>query len=143
MKERIETLVDSFVDDNGEHRNFVLAAISLTLPKNSYELGYLSVTPVSYQVTLDDGFSTEIQEEVVKVVKIGHAICNPTDKFDEELGKKIAIGRARKNSNCALYATQLGYINTKMVRAFLEQEAEYFKNNPQYLIAGYKREKKG
>lgn len=125
-KERIETLVDHFVDGNGDTRHFVIAAISETFTE-AEEPAYIC-----------DTYEDELGE-VVKGLKIGFAICNPCDKFNEELGRTIAIGRARKNSEYALLATELGYINTKLVRAFLEQEAEYFKHNPEYKIAGYKR----
>lgn len=125
-KERIEYLVDSFVDDNGDERHFVIAAVSEVFTEDD-EPSY---------VTDIDGL--EIQE-VVKGLKLGFAICNPTDKFDEKLGITIAVGRARKNAEYALVASEMGYINTQLVRAFLQQEAEYFKHNPEYKIAGYKR----
>lgn len=125
-KERIAYLVDSFVDSNGDERHFVVAAVS--------------------KVSTDDDDPTYVTDidgcdiqEVVKGLKLGFAICNPTDKFDEKLGITIAVGRARKNAEYALLASETGYINTKLVQAFLEQEAEYFKRNPEYKIAGYKR----
>lgn len=125
-KERIETLVDHFVDGNGDTRYFVIAAVSETFT-DSDEPAYIC-----------NDWGDELGN-VVKGLKIGFAICNPCDKFNEELGRTIAIGRARKNAEYALLASELGYINTKLVHAFLEQEAEYFKHNPEYKIAGYKR----
>ena len=121
-KERVETLVDFFIDENGDKRYFVVAAISEVLPNE--------------EAILVEDFC---YEPIVKGLKLGFAICNPIDEFNEELGKRIAIGRARKNEKYALYATELGYINYKLVKAFLEQEAEYFKANPATRIAGYKR----
>lgn len=145
-KERIETLVDSFVDENGIERKFVIAAISEVLPKTLAEQNpkvYGNAEDgdceVSYEVVVCDEWDGETIDQVVKGLKIGFAICNPNDEFNEDLGLKIAIGRARKNQTYALYATELGYINTKIVKAFLEQEAEYFKRNPESRIAGYKR----
>lgn len=145
-KERIETLVDSFVDENGIERKFVIAAVSEVLPKTLAEQNpkvYGNAEDgdceVSYEVVVYDEWDGETIDQVVKGLKIGFAICNPNDEFNEDLGLKIAIGRARKNQTYALYATELGYINTKIVKAFLEQEAEYFKRNPESHIAGYKR----
>lgn len=146
-KERIETLVDSFVDVNGDTRHFVIAAVSEILPTT-----YGEYDPecdedekdnelIHQVIVYDEDFFEEELDTVVKALRLGWAICNPKDKFDEKLGKTIAIGRARKSSEVALYATQLGYINTKLVKAFLEQEAEYFKANPETCIAGYKRKK--
>lgn len=123
-KERVEFHIDSFIDENGNTRHFVIAAISERFDE--------PMDVSSYPWHTDD-------QEVVKGLKLGFAICNPIDNFNEKLGCQIAEGRARKNSECALLATQLGYINTKMVQAFLEQEAEYFKDNPERYIKGYKR----
>lgn len=145
MKERIETLVDQFVDANGDTRHFVIAAISTVLPSTFGEIcpdvddEEDRNAEVSHEVVAFTEWDSETVDVVVKGLKIGFAICNPCDTFNEELGKTIAIGRARKNASCALYATEPGFINTKLVRAFLEQEAEYFKHNPESRIAGYKR----
>lgn len=123
-KEHVETLVDSFVDDHGDTRYFVVAAISEVFTKDEEPVNVFNV-------------NDEFIQEVVKGLKIGFSICNPADKFDEKLGITIAVGRARKNNNYAIFATKPGYINTTLVRAFLKQEAEYFKHNPEYKIAGY------
>lgn len=125
-KERVEFYIDSFTDEFGQIRNFVIAAISEQFDEPSDVFTY-------------DWNQTN--QEVVKGLKLGFAICNPVDEFDANLGCTIAEGRARKNSEYALLSTQLGYINTTMVRAFLEQEAEYFKDNPERYIKGYKRMK--
>ena len=125
-KERIETLVDSFVDANGDTRHFVVAAVSEMFTEDD-EPG----TVLNY---LGDEVG-----DVIKGLKLGFAICNPCDTFNEELGKTIAIGRARKNADYALLASEPGFINTPLVLAFLAQEAEYFKHNPESHIAGYRR----
>lgn len=125
-KERVEYLVDSFVDSNGDERHFVVAAVSEVF------------TECDEPDWIIDGEGDEVHK-ILKGLKLGFAICNPADKFDEELGITIAIGRARKNAQYALVSSELGYINTKLVQAFLEQEAEYFKNNPESKIIGYKR----
>lgn len=132
-KERIETLVDQFVDANGDTRHFVIAAISEVLPTTVGDM------EVSHEVVAYDEYDANTVDVVVKGLKLGFAICNPSDTFNEQLGITIAVGRARKNASYALYATEAGFINTKLVHAFLEQEAEYFKHNPESRIAGYKR----
>lgn len=125
-KERIETLVDSFTDENGYTRHFVIAAISIVFDKSNEP-----------DVVLDS--DAKQCQNVIKGLKLGFSICNPVDEFDINLGIKIAIGRARKNSEYAVLVSEPGFINTKLVQAFLEQEAEYFKHNPESRIAGYKR----
>lgn len=130
-KRKVETLVDSFVDEKGQTRNFVIAAISIPFDNFNDAYVVLEGSPFENGYTID----------LTKGLKIGWAICNPTDIFSEELGKQIAIGRAEKNSEYALFVSQPGYINTTMVQAFLKQEAEYFKTNPESKIKGYKRMK--
>ena len=125
-KERIETLVDSFVDANGEERHFVVAAVSVMFNKDN--------EPATVVDLNDDECG-----DVVKGLKLGFSICNPSDEFDGKLGTTIAVARARKSAEYALLASEPGFINTKLVRAFLEQEAEYFKHNPESRIIGYKR----
>ena len=125
-KERIETLVDSFVDANGEERHFVVAAVSVMFNKDNEP------------ATVVDLNNDECGY-VIKGLKLGFSICNPSDEFDEKLGTTIAIGRARKSAEYALLASEPGFINTQLVRAFLAQEAEYFKHNPESRIVGYKR----
>lgn len=126
-KERIQTIVDSLSDKEGKVHNFVIAAVSEVFDSDEEPLLVLSDNGVNYFT------------EVVKGIKLGYAICNPIDDFNEEIGKQIAIGRARKNENYALYSTELGYINTKMVQAFLEQEAQYLKDNPDRKIAYFRK----
>ena len=125
-RERIEHLVDSFVDENGEKRYFVIAAISEVFDNDDEPC------------IVSDGYGYEIQN-VVKGLKIGYSICNPVDNYNEQLGIDIAIGRARKNSEYALLASNIGYIHSRLVKAVLQQEAEYFKRNPASKIKGYKR----
>ena len=137
MKEkRINYLVDNFVDGNGDLRHFVLCAVS-------YEFTYHT-----------EVYSYEYNESIMscsKGLKFGYSICRPkhTDKdgvvhediFDPELGKQIALGRARKNEDFAMVVNYDGDINSEVVEAFLKRRAKYFKNNPEMFIGGYKRKK--
>ena len=77
-----------------------------------------------------------------KVVKLGVAVCNPIDEYDEEKGKMIAINKARNSSDYALYATLPGMINTAVINALIYQEIGFIKNNPSRVIPGYLEEKK-
>lgn len=139
MKEkRIDYLVDNFVDENGDERYFVICAIS-------YE-----VNNVDAAIT-DEDCECDYYQHINKIIKLGYSFCRPKyidkdgniheDKFNPELGKQIALGRARKNESIALFAAYEGDINSDVVQALLKRRARYFKNNPGSLIAGYKRTK--
>lgn len=138
MKEkRSQYIVDHFVDENGDERHFVIAAISYDLSDSDY-------------VALNPDCSCEFQK-FYKGVKLGYSFCRPKyedkdgnvheDIFDEQLGINIALGRARKNLIFALMANYEGDINTDVVKALLQRRAKYFKNNPSEYIAGFKRKK--
>lgn len=148
MKEYIELISDYFVDFQGNRHYFVIAAISEKLPtkvKNLYDSDYYDVKDDSnvyteVSIAIEDYGSVECIGNVVKTLKIGIAICNPEDEFDEQIGFKKAIARAKK-SEPVLYSSSLGAINSDVVKAFLKQESEYFKNNPGKYIKGYDNKK--
>lgn len=138
MKEYIEILHDSFKDYKGDIHHFTIVALSSVLPKFSE----ISKEEVDYEVSVfreDYGFEGYYCT-VVKELKLGIAICNPEDTFNKEIGVKKALARARANVP-ALVSTKLGTINSKMVKALLEQEADYLKNNPENFIKGYAESK--
>lgn len=53
---------------------------------------------------------------------------------------EVYIAEAMKYRNHALYAVDAGLINETMVKALLQQEAEYFKANPGRYLAGYDKD---
>lgn len=118
--EHVEVIKDQFTDYAGKVHYFMIAGVSIE---------YEEIVSV---YDCYDGSEADIN----KGLHIGISICSPEDTFDEKIGALKAIGRAKK-SVAALYATNPGYINSKMVKALLEQEAEYLKQNPELYIKGY------
>lgn len=141
MKEYIETITSSFVDYEGKIHNFVIAAISQTLPNNADQFnvkGLEKNSPVYFEVSsyIEDYGTLDYHGTVTKALYLGVSICNPVDEFNEEKGKQKAIARARATSP-AMWVRNPGLINTKMVKALLEQEAKYIIDNPNIVIKGY------
>lgn len=143
MKEHIEVINDSFVDYAGNTHHFTIAAVSSLLPRTTKEMG--DESPVSNDglevihevgIYVEDYGTDDYLCNVTKVVRLGISMCNPTDEYDEKVGALKAIARARVNEP-ALLSVDPGTINTKVVRALLEQEAEYLKHNPENFIVGY------
>lgn len=134
---KTEFLIDKFTDYALREREFILAAVSVPL-RCDEELYIPDIT--SYQ---EDYGTCYYEEDVAvpmkKYLLLGIAIKHPDDKFDDKIGKRIAVGKALKMKGKQLIASDPGLINTKMVRALLEQEAGYFKRNPEAYIAGYKK----
>ena len=125
MKNYTDVIQDQFVDYAGKTHQFVVAAIS----DNFKEDECPDIVDVH-------GLDTEMLGSVIKGVKIGIAICNPTDKFNEKAGVLRAIARA-EDADYALLSTSRGYINESVVKALLTSEATYIKNNPEQYIPGY------
>lgn len=118
MKEHVDVIKDSFIDFAGKIHYFVIAAVSRELDN--------AITFVDYPYP----------RKLVKGLHLGIAICNPEDKFEEKIGILKAISRAR-NSCPVMYVTNCGYINDTLVKAFLKQEADFLKANPNIYIKGY------
>lgn len=140
MKEHVEVINDSFVDYAGKTHYFTIAAVSSLLPRNGKELGMDSLedNTVTHEVAIyiEDYGTDDYLCNVTKALRLGISMCNPTDKFDEKVGALKAIARARENEP-SLLSVDPGTINTRVVRALLEQEAEYLKHNPENFIEGY------
>jgi hypothetical protein len=141
MKEYVELITDSFTDYAGKTHQFVIAALSQALPTQSNQLENNPVEenrPVSYEIGeyIEDYGTETYLGTVNKVVRLGVSICNPSDTFDEKVGALKAAARAH-DAEPSLYGSTSGAINVKVVRALLEQEAEYLKHNPENFIPGY------
>lgn len=120
---RIAHIVDNFVDYTGTERKFVMVAVSLN---NESEVAIYENNTLIHNDN--------------KILSVGISVCRPSDNFNETLGMRIAEGKAIKHRNHAFYAVDAGMINEKVVKALLEQEAEYFKANPGRYLAGYDKD---
>ena len=116
MKERVEYRIDSFTDYANIERKFIMAAVSQEVDA----------------VITDYSDSDAVQHDGVKRLS-----SNPEDEFNEEVGKTIALGKARKGNKHAFYSTDSGLINRGVVNALLDQEVAFFKQCPGKYIAGY------
>ncbi len=137
MKQDItEFLIDSFIDFKGLEHKVVICALTQSPESKTHDL------MVSW---VDEDNVSDIEDELFTSVKrclaIGVSICNPCDKFDEELGKKIARSKAEK-SIPVLVSTEYGIMNKTLVTAYLKQEMEFLKKNPGKFIKGYAESEK-
>ena len=123
MKQKVEVLKDSFTDFAGKVHYYIMAAVS---------------EEVDAYVSYNDDYNGQ---DCAKGLKFGISICNPDDVYVEEVGMRKAIGKAKNANSYALLSSELGQINTKLVQAFLQQESEFFKNNPEKYIKGYNEQK--
>lgn len=127
MKQYVEVIKDSFVDYAGKTHQFIIAAVCDSF-ENEHSDALMVMQP--------EGSTFNVVGYVEKGIRLGISICNPEDEFNEKVGTLKAIARA-KNSVVAIYASDRGYVNTTLVRALLQQEAEHLKSNPDMYIVGY------
>lgn len=124
----INYVVDSFVNYKGQEQKFIICV--KTTECNSVILEFNDVINIDDIINNDDYYSG------FRNLHIGVAICNPNDEFNEEIGKKIALGKA-ESSIPKLISTEPGIINNAVVQALIQQEINYIKNNPGRFIPGY------
>lgn len=74
---------------------------------------------------------------LLRVVRVGIAVYNPTDEFDLEVGRKHARERAAK-SQPILYTAAGSVISEEVSIALLNQAMANFAKNPESVIPGYK-----
>lgn len=134
-------LSDTFVDYEGVERHFTVAAVSVPIDEVGSLFNTMDVVAACAEGKDLNGTTTD-DVTFEKVLFIGVAIQRKEDTFNEELGKRIAYGKALKNKNRYLYVSHRGLVNTPMVEALIRQEADYFKKDPGFYIAGYDKAEK-
>jgi len=71
------------------------------------------------------------------IVSVGMSICMPEDEYDKDLGKKIAEGKAMKNS--VLSFITKGRVSKYIIKSILAGIEQDVKNNPGEYIGYFKK----
>lgn len=154
---KYETLTGKFTDYRGMVRDFTMVAVSIPMKnddavvtrpvevEDEYEIpaknvldpdtGQVVYVPESTEKFVDE--YDELLAPITKMLSVGVATRCVRDTHDADLGVRIAYGKALKLWDHTLYVSHPGMINTKMVKALLEQEAEHFKKDPGSYLVGY------
>lgn len=135
---KTEFIIDKFIDYTGKEREFIIAAVSVPVPDCE-----VAIIPDAVNGHKGDCY-IEYDDKVIdceKLLLLGVSVRHEEDKYSEEIGKTIAVGKALKYKGKQIVASSSGLINTIMVKALLQQEAEYFKRDPGSYIAGYNKRK--
>lgn len=134
VKNRVVYRNGIFTDYKGNQRQYIVAAVS----ERTDDCYGIPATVVC------GGMKPDVIEtrDAVKKLTLGFAICSPEDKWDEELGKTIALGKAVKRPARVMWVSHAGMINTDVVNALVDQEMKFFENNPGCVIAGYDEAKR-
>ena len=78
---------------------------------------------------------------LTRLLSFGVSFCNPVDKHNNELGKKIAYGRSVKNGNTNVLLGRAGLLNIETVKHILDNEANHVKQYPEQYSVAYAKAK--
>lgn len=95
--------------------------------------GY-TVTVVGFTNTYVNDYSYNEENDTLKSLRakrlrIGYAICNPKDTFDENVGERIALHRAKYTPFCDIASRFTGEFNEATVEALIDVKADYIVKN--------------
>lgn len=128
------------VDFAGVEHPFVVCALSTSSFQTESNIIY--ITNYDVESNMYDG-----EADIPRAVFIGVSVCNPTDEWDEEKGKMIALSKAKgfkptaPEKSAALFATRAGLISEPLVKALLAKEVQHITEDPGSVIKGYNQMK--
>ena len=74
-----------------------------------------------------------IFENITRILSFGVSFCNPVDKHNNELGKKIAYGKSINDRNTNVLLGRAGLLNIEAVKYILDNETNHVKQYPEQL----------
>lgn len=78
---------------------------------------------------------------LTRLLSFGVSFCNPVDKHNNELGKKIAYGRSVKDGNTNVLLGRAGLLNIETVKHILDNETNHVKQYPEQYSVAYAKAK--
>ena len=82
-----------------------------------------------------------IRENVTRILSFGVSFCNPVDKHNNELGKKIAYGKSVSDRNTNVLLGRAGLLNVEAVKYILDNETNHVKQYPEQYSVSYAKAK--
>ena len=82
-----------------------------------------------------------ILENLTRVLSFGVSFCNPIDKNNNELGKKIAYGKSVSVKNTNVLMGRAGLLNIDTVKYILDNEVNHVKQYPEQYSGAYAKAK--
>lgn len=74
-------------------------------------------------------------------LSFGVSFCNPVDKHNNELGKKIAYGKSVSDRNTNVLLGRAGLLNIETVKYILDNEVNHVKQYPEQYSVSYAKAK--
>lgn len=82
-----------------------------------------------------------VAETLTRTLSFGVSFCNPVDKHNNELGKKIAYGKSVNNKNTNVILGRAGLLNMETVKYILDNEVTHVRQYPEQYSVSYAKAK--
>ena len=82
-----------------------------------------------------------LRENIVRILSFGVSFCNPVDKHNNELGKKIAYGKSVSSGNSNVLLGRAGLLNIETVKYILDNEVNHVRQYPEQYSVSYAKAK--
>lgn len=82
-----------------------------------------------------------VSGHLTRILSFGVSFCNPVDKHNNELGKKIAYGKSISIKNTNVLAGRAGLLNIETVKYILDNEVNHVKQYPEQYSVAYAKAK--
>ena len=76
-----------------------------------------------------------------RILSFGVSFCNPVDKHNNELGKKIAYGKSVNVKNTNVLMGRAGLLNIETVKYILDNEVNHVRQYPEQYSVAYAKAK--
>lgn len=81
------------------------------------------------------------ESTISRILSFGVSFCNPVDKHNNELGKKIAYGKSISDRNTNVLLGRAGLLNIETVKYILDNEVNHVKQYPEQYSVAYAKAK--
>ena len=127
MKEKNYVSFTTAIDKKGDAHQVVI--VGVYNQKKTVRLIEKGVTvPINDKKNVD-GALVYYKPEVKRTLAYAYAICHPDDKFNLEVGKKIATKRAKKSPMGLLETTLITSLCKDQIKLILDGELQYIVKN--------------
>ena len=82
-----------------------------------------------------------VPNTLTRILSFGVSFCNPVDKHNNELGKKIAYGKSVSDRNTNVLLGRAGLLNIEAVKYILDNETNHVKQYPEQYSVSYAKAK--
>jgi hypothetical protein len=127
MKEKVYSMHETAVDKDGlKHEVMIVGVYSQKKVKENVEKNAL------IQVSTDkyvDGKICFSKPKIKRNLRYAYAICHADDKFNEEVGKKIALRRVKNSPMGELETKYVTTLCKDQIKLILQGELQHIINN--------------